>query len=44
MPKIIKDVKLKILNTAHDLFTNNSYENVDIRKIGKECGIAVGTI
>lgn len=44
MPKIIKDIEKKILNSAMQLFIENGYEKVDMRKIAKENKIAVGTL
>lgn len=44
MPKILKDIEEKILNSAMQLFIENGYEKVDMRKIAKENKIAVGTL
>jgi AcrR family transcriptional regulator len=44
MPKIIKDLEEKILETAQHLFTLESYAGVDMRRIAKETGIATGTL
>lgn len=44
MPKIIKNVEKKIIDSAIQLFENNSYEEVDMKAIAKGAGIAVGTL
>lgn len=44
MPKIIKDLDIKIFNVAFDLFGQHGYKNVDMKMIAKEVGIAVGTL
>lgn len=44
MPKIIKNVKEKIISSAIELFENNHYENVDMKVIAEKSGIAVGTL
>lgn len=44
MPKIIENLEEEIAKTALELFRNNSYENVSMRKIAAEVGIAVGTL
>lgn len=44
MPKIIKDIKPKIINAAKELFEVESYENIDMRTIAKNSNIAVGTL
>ncbi len=44
MPKIIKDLEEKILETAQHLFTSESYAGVDMRRIATETGIATGTL
>lgn len=44
MPKIIKDLEKKIIESALRLFEDSSYKNVSMRKISKEAGIAVGTL
>lgn len=44
MPKIMKDIEKKILNSAIELFKEKGYENADMRTIAKENKIAVGTL
>lgn len=44
MPKILKDIEKKILDSAIELFKENGYEKVDMRMIAKENKIAVGTL
>lgn len=44
MPKIIKNIEEKILNSANDLFQKNGYDGVDMKEIAKKTGIAVGTL
>lgn len=44
MPKKITDVRRKILEVAAVLFRENEYNNVDMRRISKEVGLAVGTM
>lgn len=44
MPKIIKDIEKRIINSAIDLFENNKYEDVDMKAIASGAGIAVGTL
>lgn len=44
MPKIIKNLESKIMNISEKLFIDKGYENVDMRMIAKEVGIAVGTL
>lgn len=44
MPKIIKNLDEEIAKTALKLFKNNPYQNVSMRKIASEVGIAVGTL
>lgn len=44
MPKIIKNLDEEIAKTALELFKNNPYQNVGMRKIASEVGIAVGTL
>jgi AcrR family transcriptional regulator len=44
MPKIIKDIRSKILEAAQELFTQAAYSEVDTRKISKAAGIAAGTL
>lgn len=44
MPKIIKNLEETITNSALDLFRNLDYDEVDMKKIAKNSGIAVGTL
>lgn len=44
MPKIIKDIEKRIINSAIYLFENNRYEDVDMKAIAGGAGIAVGTL
>lgn len=44
MPKIIKNLEFKIIEVSEKLFIDKSYENIDMRMIAKEVGIAVGTL
>jgi AcrR family transcriptional regulator len=44
MPKIIENLDGEIAKTALELFRDNSYQNVSMRKIASEAGIAVGTL
>lgn len=44
MPKKLKDLRPKILNVAEELFNDRSYEQIDMRCIAKNTGIAVGTL
>lgn len=44
MPKIIKDVKDNIFEAAVSLFSQNEYDQVDMKMIAQESGIAVGTL
>lgn len=44
MPKIIEALQEKILDTALRLFTTESYDTVDMRRIAKDTGIAIGTL
>ncbi|TDO92053.1 TetR family transcriptional regulator [Halanaerobium saccharolyticum] len=44
MPKIIENLDEEIAKTALALFKNNPYQNVSMRKIASEVGIAVGTL
>lgn len=44
MPKIIENLEAEISKTALELFRDNSYQNVSMRKIASEVGIAVGTL
>lgn len=44
MPKIIKNIKPKIICVAKNIFLDEGIESVDIRRIAKEVGIATGTV
>lgn len=44
MPKVIKDVKTRIITSATEQFDRTDFHSVDIRQIAKDCGIAVGTV
>ena len=44
MPKVIKGLRKKIIDKSEVLFITYTYEKVDMRKIAKESGIAVGTL
>lgn len=44
MPKVIKDLQVKILEVAEELFSERGYNNVDMRAISSRVGIAVGTL
>ncbi|MBZ9688777.1 TetR/AcrR family transcriptional regulator [Clostridium estertheticum] len=44
MPKIIKDLKKNIKQSAMELFIFYGYEQVDMKMISKKSGIAVGTL
>lgn len=44
MPKIIKNIEKNILNAAFELFGEYGYKEVDMKKIAKKAGIAVGTL
>lgn len=44
MPKLIKDIKIKILKVSMDLFETIGYENLSMRKISEKADIAVGTL
>ncbi|PUU88603.1 MAG: TetR-family transcriptional regulator [Halanaerobium sp.] len=44
MPKIIENLEEEIAQTALELFRDNPYQNVSMRKIASEVGIAVGTL
>lgn len=43
MPKIIKNLGQTIRQKTFELFSEKGYEQVDIKLIAKECGMAVGT-
>ncbi len=44
MPKIIPELRERIVEIAEDLYAKNSYTEIDMRKISQLCGIAVGTL
>lgn len=44
MPKIIENLDEEIAKTALELFKDNPYQNVSMREIASEVGIAVGTL
>ncbi|MEG2353130.1 MAG: TetR/AcrR family transcriptional regulator [Clostridium sp.] len=44
MPKIIKNLEITICNTALELFCTLNYDEVDMKTIAKNSGIAVGTL
>ncbi len=44
MPKIIPDIRERIIEIAGDLYAENSYMEIDMRMIAERCGIAVGTL
>ncbi len=44
MPKIIKDLQSRIVETAIRIFLEEGFSAVDIRRIAKESQIAVGTL
>ncbi|WP_102398972.1 TetR/AcrR family transcriptional regulator [Haloimpatiens massiliensis] len=44
MARIIKNLREVILDTASDILYNEGYSNLSIRRVAKECDIAVGTI
>lgn len=44
MPKIIKNLKEKILISAMELFNDFKYKDVTMSGIAKKTGIAVGTL
>lgn len=44
MPKIIENLDEEIAKIALELFKNNPYQSVSMRKIASEVGIAVGTL
>ena len=43
MPKIIENLRAKIIQEAKDQIAINGYESVTIRNIAKGCGIGLGT-
>ena len=44
LPKKILNLEEKIFEVAWKLFSEEGYENVDMKAIAKGCGIAVGTL
>jgi len=44
MPKIIEDLKNRILTAAEEAFVEKGFEQVDMRSLAGELGIAVGTL
>ncbi|CAH2214861.1 TetR/AcrR family transcriptional regulator [Tepidibacter aestuarii] len=44
MPKIIKNLDMKIFDSAIKLFSEHGYKKVDMKMIAKETKIAVGTL
>lgn len=44
MPKIIKDLRENVIKTAIDIFNEQGFDAIDMRKIAKTCNIAVGTL
>ncbi|MFW6381240.1 MAG: TetR/AcrR family transcriptional regulator [Bacillota bacterium] len=44
MPKIIADVENKIYRAALELFTSTDYNSVNMKKVARNAGIAVGTL
>ncbi len=44
MPKLIKNLQARILEVAERLFSEHGYNDVDMRAISSELGIAVGTL
>ena len=44
MPKIIENLEEEIAKISLKLFKENPYQNVSMRKIASEVGIAVGTL
>lgn len=44
MPKIIENVREKIIEVAYNLFIQEEYEQVKTGRIARECGIAAGTL
>jgi len=44
MPKIINNLEDKIFKSALQLFAENKYENVSMKNVAKNAGIAVGTL
>ena len=44
MPKIIEDVRKRILEKAYNIFIMEGYDNANTNKIARECNIAAGTL
>ena len=44
MPKQIIDVKNKLFHTAKNILQTEGYAELSMRKLAKECSIAVGTV
>lgn len=44
MPKIIENLEEEIIKKSLKLFNENSYQNVSMRQIASDVGIAVGTL
>lgn len=44
MPKIIENLKIRLLAEAKDQIEQSGYESVTIRSIAKGCGVGVGTV
>lgn len=44
MPKIIEDLKDKLITEAKQQIEQNGYEAVTIRSIAKGCGVGIGTV
>lgn len=44
MPKLINDLRNRILDSAERLLTEKGYQGLTIREIADECGIASGTV
>jgi AcrR family transcriptional regulator len=44
LPRIIEDPRELILSEAKKILENEGYSQISIRRVAKECGIAVGTI
>lgn len=44
MPKIIENLKARLLAEAKQQIQENGYESVTIRSIAKGCGVGVGTV
>jgi len=44
MPKVIEGLEEKLIKTAEELFMEEGYDAVNIRRIAKASGVAVGTV